>query len=110
MLRQLWRDDNGAILSAELVLLMTLLVIGLVAGIKALNAAVAEELGDVAAAIGNLDQSYYYSGTRFMDGTNGPCAKTQGAAYSDEMDQGDVQTDNAVQVCGQDNIPGEQRW
>jgi len=101
MLRQLWRDDRGAILSAELVLLMTLLVIGLVAGIKALNAAVAEELGDVAAAIGNLDQSYWYSGTKLDDGWMYGCAATEGSKFVDGPDDTeDGNGQNNVTVCG----------
>ncbi len=62
--RQLWQDQTGAVVSAELVLLATLGVVGAVVGLKAASRAVNEELLDVACALRSLDQSYCYSGFR----------------------------------------------
>ncbi|NOX54537.1 MAG: hypothetical protein GXP27_08885 [Planctomycetes bacterium] len=59
-----WKDEVGAILSAELVLLATLGVIGAVVGLKAVSQSVNDELLDVACAFRSLDQSYSYTGLR----------------------------------------------
>ncbi len=61
MLRQLLNDDAGFIVSAELVLVATLLVIGLIVGLSEVQHAVVAELNDVADAIGELNQCYYYN-------------------------------------------------
>jgi len=56
-LARVWREDDG-VLSFEWVLLVTLLTIGIVAGLSAARDAVIDELGDVAQAMLALDQSY----------------------------------------------------
>ena len=53
----MWKEDDG-VLSFEWVLLVTLLTIGIVAGISAARDAIIDELGDVAQAMLSLDQSY----------------------------------------------------
>lgn len=58
----LWKDENGFVVSAELVLIASLLVVGLIVGLTSLQGAVNGELSDVAGAIRSLDQSYYYHG------------------------------------------------
>ena len=61
-MKTLWSDESGAILSMELVLIATILVIGLVVGLSELGHAVANELNDVAEAAGSLNQSYQVGG------------------------------------------------
>lgn len=65
MMYQFWRDDSAVVLSTELVLLMTILVIGLVTGMTALKSAVIVKLADVAGAVGALDPSYGFTGTTY---------------------------------------------
>jgi hypothetical protein len=48
MLRQLWFDESGFILSAEFIIIATILVIGLVAGLSSVRA-VAYGVGSVSA-------------------------------------------------------------
>ncbi len=62
VLMQLWRDDSGFIVSAELVLVATILVIGMIVGLATLRDQVVQELGDVGAAISQIVQSYSWSG------------------------------------------------
>lgn len=62
MRRNFWNDETGFIISAELVLVATLLVIGMVVGLSEVQHAVVQELNDVADAIGALNQSYFFSG------------------------------------------------
>ena len=59
-LRSLWQEDDG-VLSFEWVLLVTLLTIGIVAGLAAARDAIIDELGDIAEAAQGIDQSYTLS-------------------------------------------------
>jgi hypothetical protein len=68
MLLQLWFDESGFIISAELVMVATILVIGLIVGLSEVQHAVVGELNDVADAIGSANQSYGYSGFAKRDG------------------------------------------
>ena len=60
--KALWNDQAGFIVSAELVLISSVGVIGLVTGLTCLRNAVNSELSDVSCAISSLDQSYCYTG------------------------------------------------
>ena len=60
--KALWNDQAGFIVSAELVLISTVGVIGLVTGLTCLRNAVNSELADVSCAIRSLDQTYCYTG------------------------------------------------
>lgn len=62
LLKRLWNDEDGVILSAETVLVGTVGVIGLTTGLSVLSNSVNEELKDVGSAIRSLDQSYIISG------------------------------------------------
>jgi Flp pilus assembly pilin Flp len=62
MLRQLLNDEVGFIVSAELVLVATILVIGMIVGLSEVQHALVSELNDVADAVGSLNQSYCFSG------------------------------------------------
>ncbi|WP_437185364.1 Flp family type IVb pilin [Planctomicrobium sp. SH668] len=85
----LLRDESGFIVSAELVLIATLLVIGLIVGLSEVQHAVVEELNDVGDAIGSLNQSYYFSG--FSAKKNGGHLKSSvaGASFVDAVDSCD---------------------
>lgn len=90
MLRKLWNDEAGFIVSAELVLVATLLVIGMIVGLSEIQHAVVQELNDVADAIGNVNQSYFYTGFS-AEKTLGFGVKsfTHGAAFVDHIDDCD---------------------
>jgi Flp pilus assembly pilin Flp len=64
MFRRLWADEGGFIISAELVLVATLLVIGMIVGLTSLRNQVVQELVDVGQAIGSLSQTYALAGTQ----------------------------------------------
>ena len=61
MLTRLWADDAGFIVSTELMITATLLVIGFTVGQATLRDAVISELADLSAAINDVNQSYSYS-------------------------------------------------
>ncbi len=57
-----WNDENGLVLSSEIVLLGTMGVVGATVGLNKLSTAVNEEMTEMAYAIRSLDQSYSYNG------------------------------------------------
>ncbi len=61
-LQELWNDEGGLIVSAELVLIMTVGVLAMVVGLNAVASSLNQELNDVAGAFGALNQSYSYNG------------------------------------------------
>ena len=77
MMSKLWKDEAGFVVSAELIFIATLLVIGLVTGWVAVRNAVTSELTEVAQAIGAIDQSYSYCGK------SNCCSMTGAAAVTD---------------------------
>ena len=81
LFRSLWADDAGFVISAELVLVATITVIGLIVGLTVLRNQVVQELVDVAQSIGSLSQTYAYAGT-FKCGV----AMTDGSYYTDKTD------------------------
>ena len=58
LMTQLFNDEAGFVVSAELVLISTITVLALVAGLAELSAAINQELEDVATAFGSINQSY----------------------------------------------------
>jgi hypothetical protein len=83
LLKTLRDDDHGVILSTEIVIVGSLLVIGLISGLSCLRQSVNSELQDVANAIGALDQSYSFSSHRKDGGWGGQCcAWTAGSSYT----------------------------
>ncbi len=90
LFQKLLHDEHGFIITTELVIIATLLVIGLITGIQCLQAAVVAELKDVGDAIGSLNQSYSYSGMRgcWSWGRNGAHSNyTRGSAFFDTVDE-----------------------
>lgn len=82
------RDECGFIVTTELVLIATLCVLGLVTGLSCIRDAINGELGDVAQAIGSLNQSYHYTG--FHGCVSPKCgvhAWTAGSAFTDLRDE-----------------------
>lgn len=71
----LQRKQGGFIMTTELVLLVTVMVVGMIVGLVSMRDSVNAEMEDVAEAIGSLDQSYSFDGiqnvqeTAFIDGS-----------------------------------------
>lgn len=61
LVSRLWRDEAGFVVSAELVLVATITVLGMIVGLASVRDQVVQELGDVAAAIASANQSYSWS-------------------------------------------------
>ena len=57
----LWNDESGFVVSTDLILVSTILVIGLLVGLVSLRDQIVQEFGDMAMAVGNMNQSYSFS-------------------------------------------------
>ena len=56
MLRKLWLDEGGAVITPEITILGTVIVLAVAVAMQGAADAVNSELADTGAAIGNLDQ------------------------------------------------------
>lgn len=80
------RKQAGFIVTIELLLLASILVIGLIVGMTNVRDSVLAELSDVSEAIGGLDQSYTVSAVSNAAGT----AATAGSIFIDAKDTVDA--------------------
>lgn len=105
MLKQFWLDQNGAIVSIEMVLIVTVAILSLIVGWFEVAAAVNTELNDVSNAIGALSQSFCYSGFCSID----RCKFTffAGSSFKDRIDDCDL-NDSCDLICGFRHGSGEQ--
>ncbi|HTN04488.1 Flp family type IVb pilin [Planctellipticum variicoloris] len=78
------KEEAGFVVSSELVLIATIVVIGLIAGLTTLRDQVLQEIADVADAISEVNQSYSYSGVTSHTGS------TAGSVFVDTEDFCDV--------------------
>lgn len=62
VIQRMWRDEHGFIVSTDALLFGTILVIGTLVGLVTLRDQLVQELGDVGAALGNLNHSYGVEG------------------------------------------------
>jgi len=86
LLRKLWNDEAGFIVSAELVLVATILVIGMIVGLTVLRNQVVQELADLGAALGMISQGYEYTGVQKVSGAT-TFALTDGSGWDDLLDR-----------------------
>ena len=86
-MKSLFNDENGFVVSAELILVSTIVVLGLIVGLTEVRQAVSEELEDVASAIGAMNQSYTYAGLKT------PKSCISGSRFFDDADFCDSQFD-----------------
>jgi len=91
MLKNLWNDESGVIISAELALVLTIAVLAMVVGLSEVAVAVNTELNDISNAIGALNQSYSFTGF-----VGGPITKLKstyaGTVFADGVDDCDTNT------------------
>ena len=91
-LRRLWRDERGSINSTDIVLITTILILGSIVGLVVLRNQVVQEFGDIATAVGALNQSYSYIGdtqTLLVGSTTIIVGTIEGSSYEDLPDVGD---------------------
>jgi len=91
------RKKGGFIVTAELIMIATILVIGMIVGLIVVRDAVVAEMEDVAESIGDLNQSFQYRGIVSLGSVGLP--STAASAWGDAEDAvaGDDVLGNAAQ-------------
>ena len=84
ILKALYNDENGFVVSAELVLVLTIGVLSMIVGLHAVTKSITQELNDVSSAFGAIDQSYQYRGL-----VKSRHAAMTGSGFSDSQDDCD---------------------
>jgi Flp pilus assembly pilin Flp len=86
LIQRFWADESGFLISAELVLISTITVIGMVVGLAEVMVAITAELNDVANAIGSLNQSFSFSGFSARTGVGSLNSSFNGSIFIDFAD------------------------
>jgi Flp pilus assembly pilin Flp len=83
LLNALWNDEAGFVVSTELALIATILVIGMVVGLTSIRDQVVQELADIAGMVSQLNQSYSFSA---ITGHHSNTAGSYGVDFIDSCD------------------------
>ena len=104
ILRRLWQDERGVVWTIELILTATIVAIGTIVGLVTFRDALVQELGDLAAASSQLDQSFEFSDAS-ASGSIGSVSfdyTIAGSSYSDAAnfcEPSDPDPANAAPMC-----------
>ena len=103
---KLANDEAGFVISAELVLVLTIAVLGMVVGLAAVRDSVTNELNDLAHAFGAINQSYSYRGMH-KPSQSSDHASVAGSGFNDRGDDCDCNPIVYIDVAGkQDSSQG----
>lgn len=102
-MKRLFNDEAGFVISAELVLVMTIAVLAMVVGLTAVRDAVTHELNDISHAFGAVSQSYNVVGLEKEKSYGKPHASIDGFGYKDNTDDCDCKPIQLVDVCGKED-------
>lgn len=100
----LYRDEAGFIVSAELILISTIVVIGMIVGLSEVSNNVNQELEDVGSAIASLNQSFVFSGAAGHKG------KHYGSRFKDTGDYCDSEYDITCDAPPQPELGKNYHW
>ena len=89
-MRKLFNDEAGFVVSAELILVLTIGVLAMVVGVAAVRDSVSAELNDISHSIGAFDQSYTYR-TVYQNNAGGQQlhSNARGSGFNDKGDDCD---------------------
>jgi hypothetical protein len=92
IMRKLFNDEVGFVISAELVLVMTIAVLAMVVGLASVRDAVTQEMNDISQAFGAVSQTYQVTGLRKpANNCDCPHGSINGFGYKDTEDDCDCQ-------------------
>ncbi len=97
MFQNLMNDESGVIISAELVLVLTIAVLTMIVGLTEVAVAINTELNDLSNAFGALNQSFAFTGFHSID--NKVKSFVTGSTFTDSFDDCDLNTTCDL-VCG----------
>ena len=90
MLGNFFKEEAGFVISTELVLVGTIVVMGLIVGLTEIQHAIVTELNDISEATGEMNQGYMYSGfSKEKQANRGYSSYTRGAIQVDSTDDCD---------------------
>ncbi len=90
MMKNFLNDEAGFVISAELVLVVTIGVLAMIVGLSEVAVAVNTELNDISNAIGALNQSYAFTG--FLASDTKAKSQYAGTTWTDSVDDCDTNT------------------
>ena len=102
-MRKLFNDEAGFVVSAELVLVLTIAVLGTVVGLTAVRDSLSQELVDLSDAFGAVNQSFNVVGLSKAkaDGTH---ARVGAFGYNDNVDDCDCRGLTITDICGKTDV------
>ncbi len=82
----LWKDERGATLTIELILMATVIGLGAVVALAAFRDSVSQEFGDASAGLASIDHGYQYNAIAKIDRIDNMRfdLTVSGSAYVDE--------------------------
>ena len=98
--QKLWNDNAGFVVSIELILIATIAVIGLIAGMTAVRDGVVSELSDVAGSVQDLNQSYTFNGVTGHSASTAGSSFTDSTDFCDDANDAPDQADNCITFDG----------
>lgn len=102
VMNRLWTEEAGFIISTELMIIATVLVLGILVGLVAIREQLVQELADVAEAISEFNQSFTYAAVI------GHSSSTAGSDFIDLADFCDtpgMQIPGSSSACVNVNAP-----
>ncbi len=102
-MRKLFNDEAGFVVSAELVLVLTIAVLGMVVGLASVRDSITAELVDLSNAFGAADQSYNVVGLSKNIAAGLDHARVAGFGFNDDGDDCDCSAVTITEVCGKND-------
>lgn len=107
-MRKLFNDEAGFVISAELVLVLTIGVLGMVIGLASLRDSLTSELVDLSAAFGAFDQTFNFRSVSRPSslGIGKGHGNVRGSGFADTTDECDCIGITFTDVCGKPDTSG----
>jgi hypothetical protein len=103
LITKLINDENGFLISTELIVIFTLMLCGTVVGFAVIRDSLVMELHDASEAIGAVSQSYNVTGIRKARDNGNYHARCSGFGFNDNSDDCDCKGITLGSVCGKDD-------
>ena len=103
-MRKLFNDEAGFVVSAELVLVFTIAVLGMVVGLTAVRDSISQELVDLSNAFGAVNQTFNVAGLSKAKLAGKAHAAVGGFGFNDNADDCDCKGLTITDVCGKNDV------
>ena len=108
-MRKFINDEAGFVVSAELVLIVTLIFTAVAVGMAVARDSLVSEYNDLSEMFGVIDQTFHVQGMEVGNGLPAPHpyhGNAHGFGYNDESDVCDCEPITYVSVCGKNDPSG----